>query len=110
MAAGQLKQLHDETISADGTTFSDPKSLPLFAVEVIGTCTVSSRVDGTYTVTIQHSPDGSNWHDLILIAAVSSDSQEIAFAATAAFPHTRAKIVASSVTSGADVRVDLHHN
>jgi len=56
------------------------------------------------------SPDGSNWHDLILIAAVSSDSQEIAFAATAAFPHTRAKIVASSVTSGADVRVDLHHN
>jgi hypothetical protein len=119
MAAHIKKDLYPATVIAtDTTTVSDGIHLHAHAQELILVSTVSSRTDGTFTVTLQHSPDGTNWTNVLDDggSAVSTGAQSadgIAYQQVlknvAIFPHVRASILSASTTSGATVEVDLYH-
>lgn len=96
-------------ITTDTTTNSDSRILPVHAQEVIAISTVSSRTDGTYTVTIQHSPDGTNWYTWKAGAAQSANGAVLIYDQTIPiFPYVRASILSASTTCGATVEVKLY--
>lgn len=98
-------------IATDTTTTGDAFALHQHAKELIAVSTVSSRTDGTYTTTIEHSPDGSTWFSLAAGSAQSANgSVAITVASTVSvFQYVRASILSASTTSGATVTVDLYH-
>lgn len=107
----RLSLLPSQTIDSDTTTASDTVALPGDAKEIIGVIEVSSRTDGTYTLTIQHSPDGTNWVDLDSASALSANGIETVSvtSTTPVFHLVRASVVSASTTSGATVQCYLMH-
>ena len=111
MAAHIKKDLYPATvIGSSTTTVSDAQVINVHAKELIAVSTVSARTDGTFTTTLQHSPDGLVWFDLGAAAAQSANGSVIASIAStvSVFPYVRASIVSGSVTTGATVDVDLY--
>jgi hypothetical protein len=98
------------TIATDTTTTSTAYLLPVHANQVIALSTVSSRTDGTYTTTIEHSADGSNWHTWEAGSAQSANGtvQIHTTDAKPILPYVRASILSASTTSGATVAVELY--
>jgi len=97
-------------ISSDTTTLSTARILPVHANQIVAISTVSSRTDGTYTTTIEHSADGSNWHVWKAGAAQSANGAVTISVdgGRAILPYVRASIVSASTTSGATVAVALY--
>lgn len=100
--------LPSTAITADGTTSGSTIELPSFAQDFIATCEVSGRTDGTYTLTVQHSPDNVNWFTLDAVAAISSNIMAIKAVSGSSFVFVRASLLAASVTTGATVKCMLH--
>jgi hypothetical protein len=98
-------------IASDTTSTGIAKLIHTHAEELCAVSTVSSRTDGTYTASIEHSPDGSTWFNLASGSAQSANgSVAITVAKTVSvFPYIRASIVSTSVTSGATVSLVLYH-
>lgn len=112
MAAHIKKALYPATAIATDTTTTGVKfQLHPHAKELVAVSTVSSRTDGTYTTSIEHSPDGSTWFTLATGAAQSADgSVAVTVASTVSvFQWVRASILSASTTTGATVTVDLYH-
>lgn len=108
---GQPVDLYPATVIAtDTTTTSTARILPVHANQVIAVSTVSSRTDGTYTTTIQHSPDGTNWYDWEAGTAQSANGsvQIHTTDGKPIFTYVRASILSASTTSGATVAVELY--
>ena len=105
-------------ISSNTTTTSD--SVELFQYHTKGLIVesvVSSRTDGTYTTTVEHSPDGSTWYTLtddenaaVTCAAQSANGGvlKVVLENVPMFPYLRASVASTSVTTGATVTVNLH--
>lgn len=109
MAASNFVQLYGSTVIASSTTtLGTAHSLVDPAVELIITSTVSNRTDGTFTVTVQHSPDGTNWFTLGATAAQSSNGMVITLVTQNVFHNVRASILSAAVTAGAEVEVRLY--
>ena len=112
MSAHISKALKAATaITSNTTTTGSAFLLHPHAQELTAVSQVSARTDGTYTTTIQHSPDGTNWFTLAAGSAQSANGLvEITVAGTVShFQYVRASILSSSVTSGATVTVTLWH-
>jgi len=97
-------------IATDTTTTSTARILPVHANQVIAISTVSSRSDGTFTVTIQHSADGVVWHTWKAGSAQITDASILIHDITVPIlPYVRASILSASTTSGATVGVELYY-
>lgn len=95
-------------IATDTTTTGDTFVVPVHANQLIAIATVSDRTDGTFTVTIQHSPDGVTWYTWKAGTAQSTDSSVLIYDQTIPnFIYVRASILSASTTSGATVLVNL---
>lgn len=106
-SVNNISLLSEQSITSDTTTVSASQSIGNRACELIITSEVSSRTDGTYTTTIQHSPDGTNWFTLDSTAAQSANGMVIKSVSGNVFQNIRASIVSSSVTTGADLSVKV---
>lgn len=98
------------TIATDTTTTSTARLLPAHANQVIALSTVASRTDGTYTTTIQHSADGTNWYTWAAGSAQSSNGTVQIYVTDnkPIMPYVRASILSASTTTGATVSVELY--
>ena len=107
---GKPVDLYPATVIAtDTTTTSTARVLPVHAQEVIAISTVSARTDGTYTVTIQHSADGTNWHTWKAGSAQTTNAAILIHDVTIPIlPYVRASILSASTTTGATVKVELY--
>lgn len=111
MAAGNNVHLMSaQLIDSDATTVTAVKSIPIGAVELIITSTVSGRTDGTFTTTVQHSPDGVNWFTLGATAAQSADGMVILAVTVNCFHIVRASVLSATTTDGANVDVKLWYS
>jgi len=109
--SGIPADLYEATVIAtDTTTVSDLKILPVHANQVIAVSTVSSRSDGTFTTTIEHSPNGTDWYTWKAGSSQSSDGAVQIYVTDnkPIFPYVRASILSASTTSGATVEVKLY--
>jgi hypothetical protein len=99
-------------VTANGATNGASVSLDSYETNPIAVLTVSSRTDGTYTLKLQHSADGSTWADYGNAASgLSANGTAIASVDSQANPlltYIRAVVTAGSVTSGATIKVDLY--
>jgi len=107
MASVHNLSLLNEVIDTDTTTKGEALSLNSYAVDLIATCEVSDRTDGTYTLTIEHSPDGTNWFTLDSVAAISSEIMSIKATSNSCFQYVRASVLSASTTDGATVTCKL---
>jgi hypothetical protein len=103
-----------QTINSDTTTTSsatEVANVHAHANQFIALSTVSSRTDGTFTTTIQHSPDGTNWYTLAAGSAQSANGTEVITVASTVtvFQFLRASVLSASTTTGATVEVNLYH-
>ena len=98
------------TIATDTTTTSTTRVIPVHANQIIAISTVSSRTDGTYTTTLQHSADGTNWHTWKAAAAQTTNAALTISVdgGRAIMPYVRASILSASTTTGATVAVELY--
>jgi hypothetical protein len=99
-------------ITSSTTTNGSAKTFPSDHVNgLIVVSTVSARTDGTFTTTLQHSPDGSTWFDLVACAAQSANGSVVGTVAadTMIFPFIRSSVLSATVTSGATVAVKVWH-
>lgn len=95
-------------ITTNTTTVSAAFQVPVHARQLIAISTVSARTDGTFTTTIEHSPDGITWHTWKAGSAQSANGSVLVHDVTIPnFIYVRSSIVSSSVTSGATVAVQL---
>jgi len=120
MSAHVKKALFPATvIAADTTTTGDEFILHPHAREIIIESIVSSRTDGTFTATLQHSPDGTTFTNVLMAdgstafagAAQSANGTVFKFLLknTPIFQRVRISILSSSTTSGATVECNLYH-
>lgn len=110
MSAGYNRTLFNSAIAASATIEASGVDFQSFASDLILVSTVSSRTDGTYTVTLQESPDNITWFDVDSCAAQSANGTVIKKITVNTFSFMRAKIVSDAVTDGAVVHVRLYYN
>ena len=111
MVSGNKIVLLKQSIDSSTTTESAAQGLVPGAQGLIAYCKVSNHTDGTYTLTIEQSPDGENWETLQAVAAVSVDGFAKAIVTdSATFGIFRASLVSAGVTTGADVECSLYYN
>ena len=118
-AANTLVLYPATVIATDTTTAGVGKGLHYHARDLILVHTVSARTDGTFTVTLQHSKDGTNWTSVLALdgstafatAAVSSNTIVYKYlVSTVPFmQYVRASILSSATTTGATNKVELIH-
>jgi hypothetical protein len=111
MISGQKNVAISENISGNGTTTSDNFSLPSGSDGLILQCVASNRNDGSFTAELEHSPDGVNFKSAGITAALAADGLEFIRLDDSLFHIMRIKLVASAVTTGADLLCALsYHN
>ena len=108
-ASGKKRELYAAAvIDSDTTTVSDSVQMHGRDENVFAVMTVSSRTDGTFTTTIQHSPDNANWVTLKAGSATSADGIDVMIIpATGYLTYVRASILSASTTDGATIKVEL---
>ena len=106
-AVNNINLIQEIEIASSTTTLSEAKSVGNKATELILTSEISERVDGTYTTTLQHSPDGISWFTLDSCSAQSANGMVIKSISTHCFQNLRASILSSGVTDGAKITVKL---
>jgi hypothetical protein len=112
MSAGLRKQSIPTTaIAADGATNGDQFDFQSIASEIVVSCVVSSRTDGTYTFTLQESPDdGTTWIDVAATAGLTADGTTLIKPTVSVLNTLRVKCDAASVTSGALISATIHYS
>lgn len=108
---GTPSNLYPATVIAtDTTTNGSTFMVPVHANQLIAVSTVSSRTDGTFTTTIQHSPDGVTWYTWKAGSAQSTNASVLIHDVTIPnFIYVRASILSATVTTGATVAVSLYY-
>ncbi len=98
-------------IATDTTTVGTGRLIHVHANQIIALSTVSARTDGTFTTTIEHSPDGTNWYTWVAGSAQSGNGTVQIYSTDnkPIFPYVRASILSASTTTGATVAVQLFH-
>lgn len=108
MVLGQKAIGFSQAVEADGTFYSSvsiQKSEQLILV-----LQVSDRVDGTYNLELEHSPDGVSYKSLGSVTALSADGMETLAITVPTFHLFRFKLVSSSVTDGAFIKAFVVHS
>ncbi|MDO3651367.1 hypothetical protein [Nocardia mangyaensis] len=111
MASSKYRELIVSTaITGNGTTTGDGVQVLDTDIELHGIIEVSSRTDGTYTLTLQESHDGTNWSTLKAGSGISANGIEVVkpTAGEGNLKYIRASVVAGSVTTGATIAVSLY--
>lgn len=112
--SNQGRAISSRTISSNTTTAGEKFAVSAHTKNIIAVMKISSRTDGTYVCTIQHSHDGSNWETLIAGGNVTSDDTvyvEYSEAVDGAcFGLIRVIITSSSVTTGATAEASIYHD
>ena len=112
MSAHIKKQLRTAAVIAtDTTTNSSGHLLHTHAQELVAISKVTARTDGTFTTTIQHSPDNATWYTLAAGSAQSANGDVVITVAStvSVFQWVRASVLSASTTTGATVAVELWH-
>lgn len=109
MASTNFIDLGQFNITSNTTVVGTSKGINNYAMELIASSEVVSRVDGSYTVTIQHSPNGISWFTLVTIGAQSSVRIDIQQTTNFCLPFVRASITSTTVTTGATLSVKLYY-
>lgn len=112
MASGQKHLLlASQVIATDTTTLGSAVQIDRRNIGLIGLIEVSSRTDGTYTLSIEESHDGVSWAPVVLAAATAISADGIGLAKvdkiTPHLVYIRASVLSASVTTGATVEVNL---
>lgn len=115
MAVSQRgRAIASQTIATDTTTAGEKFAVNGTTTAIIALIKVSSRTDGTFTLKIQHSHDGSNWEDYKAASGLSTDDTVYLTATEDAdgpfFGLVRIVVVSASTTSGATVEADVYYN
>lgn len=100
------KLVDDETLSGAGPHVGSAVSTEQWMDELIAVCTCTNAAGNTADVTVQHSPDGTNWHTLATIPTVTGNDQEIVAITAASLPRVRASTTLGGAQL-ADVTVQL---
>ena len=97
-------------IATDTTTLSSLRVLPVHGNQVVALSIIASRTDGTYTTTIEHSPDGVNWYVWVAGTAQSANGSVQIYTDDhkPIMPYVRASVLSASTTTGATVSVELY--
>tara|TARA_R100001530_G_scaffold135172_1_gene111721 strand:+ start:210 stop:533 length:324 start_codon:yes stop_codon:yes gene_type:complete len=102
MASSAKEILLNQTIA--GAVNGSSKSLGTKGKEYLCSLVVSSYSSGTVNSKIQHSPDGSNWADLVTFTGLVANGVDLQAPTVPVLGFVRA-----ITTSGnADVRIDLN--
>lgn len=108
MILGQKAIGISQAITADGvlqSSVSIQKSEQLILV-----LQVENRIDGTYTLELEHSPDGVSFKSLGSLTPLSANGMEILNITVPTFHIFRFKLTSASVTSGATVKAFVVHS
>ncbi len=107
----QGRAIASQTISSNTTTAGQPFAVDAKTRNMIMICKISSRTDGTYVATIQHSHDGSNWETLKAGSNITSnDTVYLSYSNYLDGAHlglVRIVIVSTSVTTGATAEASI---
>lgn len=109
MASSDKRQefIESTSITGDGTTTSDGATLQARQDKEIAVVTVSSRTDGTYTLTVEHSADNVNFEQIATGSGISANGIESVNLPDRHLPYLRLKVAATSVTTGATVEAAI---
>lgn len=112
--SNQGKAIASQTIATDTDTAGEKFSVGHHTKNIIGVMQVSSRTDGTFTLKIQHSHDGSNWEDLSTGSGVTTnDTVYVEYSESvdgACFGLIRIVVTSASTTSGATVEASVYYD
>jgi len=84
------------------------KSLPSKSTSFVGVLIVTNQAGFSYTVKIQHSPDGSTWIDLGTFALAAGNGVSLLTLAEPILTQVRADV--SGVAGSGDVSVDIRYD
>lgn len=98
MSAVKQATLQSLTIATDDTFVSEQVCVPASATEFIFQAAVT-RTAGTFNGKIQHSVDGTNWHDLVAFTAASATGVELKFPTTSVGQYLRSSITSSGTAN-----------
>ena len=106
MASTSKIVLLNESVTTDVT--SDAVSLDCYSSGFVGFIKVSDRSAGTFTGTIEHSPNGIDWFTYITFtAAIATNTSEIKFPTNdLCLTHIRAKLTTAAAPD-ANVEISL---
>ena len=110
MASGKRHPLKASgVIAADATTTYSSVVLLDTDSELQMVTEVSSRTDGTFTATLQHSHDGTTFVTLVAGSAISANGIDVARPAAGLgnLKYVRLSLLAGSTTSGATIECTL---
>lgn len=108
------RAITSQVISSNTTTAGQPFAVSAKTRNIVMVCKISSRTDGTYVATIQHSHDGSNWETLKAGSNITSnDTVYLSYSNYldgACLGLIRIVIVSTSVTTGATAEASVLHD
>lgn len=111
-STGRLSLLNAEAIAAEETT-SASVSLQNSHVDLVAALIVADNEADTLDVSIEHSPDGENWFELVaftqITTASASELKPILPATMPALGHVRALVEAVGADTIATVSLSLHY-
>jgi hypothetical protein len=112
-ASSKGKGIASGTIATDTDTSAQATTVDATTTSLKAYMTVSSRTDGTFTLKIEESHDGSNWEQLVASSGVTTnDTVYIDFQQEvdgAFFSKIRITVTSASTTSGATVEAGLFY-
>lgn len=102
------------TIATDTDTSGAKFAVDAQTKAMVGIMKVSSRTDGTFTLKIEHSHDGSNWETLKAGSGVTTnDTVYVLYTEAADGPclsYARITVTSASTTSGATVEAEVRYD
>ena len=110
MSSGNKRTLLEcQVISSDATTVSSSLTLSRRENETLAVVTVSCHCAGDFTLTIEHSPDDTNWVTLGCAGnAVSADGIDVITLPEVHLPYIRASVLSACTTcASSNVKVEL---
>jgi len=110
MASVSKLRLVGENVADTANSVS--QSLERGAVRFIGWLKVANWVAGTYTIKLQHSPNGIDWYDITggAFAAKGANGSEVLQITENLFANVRANMTVAAGPGDADIIVDLYYD
>lgn len=110
----QGRGIASQTIATDTDTAGEKFAVNASTKNIIAVMKVSSRTDGSYTLKIQHSHDGSNWEALKTAGAAvtTNDTTYLSYSEAvdgACFGYIRIVVTSASTTTGATVEASVYY-
>ena len=103
----RLKNNINQAIIATSDVYSAPGDLAPHHNDLILFCIVSGYTDGTYTATLQHSPDGVVWEDVASCAGLAAAGMATKVISTQTFNKVSLKMAAAAIALGGATSVQV---